>query len=98
MAMTGQNITAEEAYRIGLVNHIYPSEELMARAMEMADVLASKPRNALFETKRLTRELIDLDTHSALEEMGRTFRRCLDSEEHRARLEEVYAGLKKKRE
>ncbi|HEY7911927.1 MAG TPA: enoyl-CoA hydratase/isomerase family protein [Blastocatellia bacterium] len=98
MAMTGQNITAEEAYRIGLVNHIYPSEELMARAMEMAEVLASKPRNALFETKRLTRELIDLDTHSALEEMGRTFRRCLDSEEHRARLEEVYAGLKKKRE
>jgi enoyl-CoA hydratase len=98
MAMTGQNITAEEAYRIGLVNHIYPREELMARAMEMAEVIASKPRNALFETKRLTRELIDLDTQSALEEMGRTFRRCLDSEEHRARLEEVYAGLKKKRE
>jgi hypothetical protein len=64
----------------------------------MAEVMASKPRNALFETKRLTRELIDLDTKSALEEMGRTFRRCLDSEEHRARLEEVYAGLKKKRE
>ena len=98
MAMTGQNITAEEAYRIGLVNHIYPREELMARALEMADVMAAKPRNALFETKRLTRELIDLDTQSALEEMGRTFRQCLDSEEHRARLEEVYAGLKKKRE
>jgi enoyl-CoA hydratase/carnithine racemase len=98
MALTGRNITAQEAYRIGLVNHIYPREELMARAMEMAEVMASKPRNALFETKRLTRELIDMETQRALEEMGRTFRRCLDSEEHRARLEEVYAGLKKKRE
>jgi len=94
LAMTGQNIPAEEAYRIGLVNHIHPREELMARAMEMAELLASKPQNALFETKRLTRDLIDLDTNSALEEMGRTFRRCLESDEHGRRLAEVYAGLK----
>lgn len=95
LAMTGQNITAEEAYRIGLVNHVYAREELMTRAMEMAEVLASKPQNALFETKRLTRELIDLDTNGALEEMGRTFRRCLESDEHQKRLAEVYASLKK---
>jgi enoyl-CoA hydratase/carnithine racemase len=95
LAMTGQNISAEEAYRIGLVNHIYPREELMARAREMAEILASKPQNALFETKRLTRELIDLDTNSALEEMSRTFRRCLESDEHRKRVAEVYSSLKK---
>ncbi|HXG68544.1 MAG TPA: enoyl-CoA hydratase/isomerase family protein, partial [Blastocatellia bacterium] len=65
LAMTGQNISADEAYRIGLVNHVHPAEELMARAMEMAALLASKPRRALFETKRLTRELIDLDTQTA---------------------------------
>ena len=28
LAMTGRNITAEEAYRIGLVNHVYAREEL----------------------------------------------------------------------
>src|SRR4029079_12113860 len=59
LAMTGQNISADEAFRIGLVNHVYPREELMERAMEMAALLASKPKDALFETKRLTRELID---------------------------------------
>lgn len=96
MAMTGQNISAEEAYRIGLVNHIYPREELMNRAMAMAAVLASKSRTALFETKRLTRELIDLDTKTAMKEMGETFRRCLNSDEHRARLAQIYAGLKKR--
>jgi enoyl-CoA hydratase/carnithine racemase len=96
LAMTGRNITAEEAYRIGLVNHVYPQGELMARAMELARVLAGKPRNALIETKRLTRELIDVDTNSAMEEIGRTFRRCLESDEHQKRLAEVYASLKKR--
>jgi len=96
LAMTGQNISAEEAFRIGLVNHVYPSDELMPRAMEMAKVLASKPRNALFATKRLTRELIDLETNEALDEIGKTFRRCLASEEHRQRVSDVYAKLKNK--
>jgi enoyl-CoA hydratase len=96
LAMTGRNISAEEAYRIGLANHVYPREELMERAMEMARVLASKARNALFETKRLTRELIDLDTKSALSEISRSFRACLESEEHQKRVAEVYAGLRKR--
>jgi enoyl-CoA hydratase/carnithine racemase len=96
LAMTGQNISAAEAYRIGLANHVYPRQELMPRAMEMAALLASKTRNALFETKRLTRELIDLDTNSALEEIGRTFLRCLQSEEHLKRVAEVYESLKRR--
>ena len=96
LAMTGQNISAEEAFRIGLVNHVYASEDLMPRAMELAAVFASKPRNALFETKRLTRVLVDLDTNGALEEMSQAFRRCLASDEHRHRVANVYASLKKR--
>jgi enoyl-CoA hydratase/carnithine racemase len=95
LAMTGQNISAEEAFRIGLVNHVYPGEELMERAMELA-VLASKPRNALFETKRLTRSLIDMDTNAAFEEINKSLYRCLASDEHRLRVEEVLANLKKR--
>ncbi|MEK6323343.1 MAG: enoyl-CoA hydratase/isomerase family protein [Acidobacteriota bacterium] len=96
LAMTGQNISADEAFRIGLGNHVYPREELMPRAIEMAKVLASKPRGALFETKRLTRELIDLDSNSALDEIGNSFRRLVESDEHRRRVAEVLEGLKKK--
>lgn len=96
LAMTGQNISADEAFRIGLVNHVYPREELMPRAIEMAKVLASKPRGALFETKRLTRELIDLDTNSALDEIGRSFRRLVESDEHHRRVAEVIESLKKR--
>jgi enoyl-CoA hydratase/carnithine racemase len=96
LAMTGQNISADEAFRIGLVNHVYPREELMPRATELAAVLASKPQGALFATKRLTRELIDLDTNTALDEINKTFRGCLASDEHRRRASEVYESLKKR--
>jgi enoyl-CoA hydratase len=96
LAMTGRNISADEAFRIGLVNHVYPREELMPRTTEMATLLASKPRGALFETKRLTRELIDLDTNAALDEISDSFRRLVASDEHRRRVAEVIESLKKK--
>ena len=96
LAMTGQNISAEEAFRIGLVNHVYSRDELMTRAMELAEVLASKPRNALFETKRLTRSLVDMDTNTAFEEMNKSLHRCLASDEHRLRVEQVLTNLKKR--
>lgn len=98
LAMTGQNISADEAFRIGLVNHVYPREELMPRAKELATVLASKPRGALFATKRLTRELIDLDTNTAFDQIAATFRNCLASDEHRHRVAEVFENLKKQKE
>ena len=96
LAMTGRSISAEEAWRIGLVNHVHPPDELMARAEEMAELLASKPRAALFETKRLTRELIDLDTDQAMGEMHESVRRCMESKEHSERAAEVFARLSKR--
>lgn len=95
LAMTGENISAAEAYRIGLVNHLYEREELLNKARELAAVLASKPRFALIETKRLTRELIDLDTRTALAEIHKSLQLCFDSPEHKTRVAEIYAKLKK---
>ena len=94
LAMTGRNISADEAHRIGMVNHVYEPEELMQRAAELAELLASKPRSALFETKRLTRELIDMGTKEALAEINSTFRRCLESAEHSERVAEVYKSIR----
>src|SRR5262249_25649354 len=91
LPLTGQQSTAPGAYRIGLVHHVYAQTELLPQALGLAAVLAAKPRRALIETKRLTRELIDMDTARALEEIGRTFRHCLESEEHHKRVAEVYA-------
>ena len=97
LALTGENISAVEAFRIGLVNHVYPREELMDCAMDLARTLAKKPQGALFATKRLTRELIDLDTETALDKIGSTFRECVNSEDHKRRVAEVFERLKKRR-
>lgn len=39
--MTGEMIDAQEAYRIGLVNQVVPSDQLQERALEFANRLAN---------------------------------------------------------
>jgi enoyl-CoA hydratase len=39
---TGRMVNAEEALRVGLVNAVYPKEELLPKAKEMAETIASK--------------------------------------------------------
>ena len=41
MMMTGEVIDAQEAYRIGLVNQVVPSDQLQERALEFANRLAN---------------------------------------------------------
>ena len=42
LLLTGQQISAEEAWRIGLVNRVVPAANLMTEVRALADVLASK--------------------------------------------------------
>ncbi len=60
MLLTGRVIEAEEAYRIGLVNHLYPQEELLERAVETARRMAEKPPLAL----RMTKDAIGIGLNS----------------------------------
>ena len=43
MILTGRSISAEEAYRVGLVNRVVPAESLMDEARKLATDIASKP-------------------------------------------------------
>lgn len=47
LILSAEMIDAREAYRIGLVNHVVPSEELRSRAQEYATTLAGKSPVAL---------------------------------------------------
>ena len=94
LAMTGEIIHSNEAHRIGLVNHVCDSEQLLSSTMSLAETLAVRPRQALFETKRLTRELIDVDTQTAFRRMGKAIRDRLQSEEHQKMAQEFVAKLK----
>ena len=52
LLMTGDFITAEEAYRIGFYNRVVPTGELSRSAQELATRLAAGPANGLAVTKQ----------------------------------------------
>jgi enoyl-CoA hydratase len=52
MLMTGDPITAQEAHRLGMVNDIYPLEELMDAALKIAEKIASNSPTAVQAVKR----------------------------------------------
>lgn len=85
--MTGDLLSAQEAERIGLVNHITPAQECVPRAEAFARRLAEGPVLAVKGTKvsvnKLLREAVNLvlDTSLALE--AQTF----TSEDHREALQ-----------
>ena len=52
MLMTGDPITAQEAHRLGMVNDIYPLDELMDAALKIAEKIASNSPTAVQAVKR----------------------------------------------
>ena len=52
MLMTGEPITAQEAYRLGMVNEIHPRAELMRAALSIAEKIADNSPTAVQSVKR----------------------------------------------
>lgn len=80
MIYTARNINAEEAYRIGLVNHVYPQEELMNEAIKMAETIAKKAPIAVRYSKEAINRGIEVDMDTAIvieeKEFGDCFETC----------------------
>ena len=52
MLMTGEPITAQEAYRLGMVNEVHPRAELMRAALSIAEKIADNSPTAVQAVKR----------------------------------------------
>ncbi|MFT7106122.1 MAG: crotonobetainyl-CoA hydratase [Yoonia sp.] len=66
MLFTGRWLDAEEAHRWGFVNHIFSAEELIARAWDMARVLASGPPLVYAAIKEIVRDAEDSKFQDAM--------------------------------
>ncbi|MFN8572213.1 MAG: enoyl-CoA hydratase-related protein [Gemmatimonadaceae bacterium] len=55
MVLTGEPIPAAEALRLGLVEEVLPPDEVLPRAMQLAERMASRPAVALAAAKEATR-------------------------------------------
>ncbi|MDQ0166389.1 enoyl-CoA hydratase/isomerase family protein [Bacillus horti] len=66
LILTGEIIHAQEAHRIGLVNHVVPHEELKERAYELARKIASKPPITIQMAKIALNESVTTDLPAGL--------------------------------
>jgi enoyl-CoA hydratase len=66
MLMTGEPITVEEAYRLGLVNEVLPSEKLMEKALEIAGKIARNSPTAVQAAKHAARRSEGEPTEQAI--------------------------------
>ena len=53
LLFTARIVEAEEAYRIGLLNHLVPSAELRSKTMEIAKMISKNNRGAIMGIKAL---------------------------------------------
>ncbi len=72
LCFTGERITAAEALRIGLADHVVPAAELMTKVRELAGKIAANGPLAVAEAKRLIHlgQSMPLDAALALEQRG----------------------------
>jgi enoyl-CoA hydratase len=64
--LTGRSASAQEALEQGLVLEVVPRAELLARALALAEELASKPATALAAAKFALQRAIDPSIHDGL--------------------------------
>lgn len=83
LILTGRRVKAEEALRIGLVNAVYSPEELMGKAMELAQLIASNGPVAVRSGKRLVQLAFNGQTVSGLETELQLFGRAFGTAEQR---------------
>lgn len=83
IVFTGSNIKADEAYRIGLVNKVFPKEELMPAVMKLAKKIASNAPVAVRNSKKAVTDgfLNDLDHAITIEE--NYFSECFATEDQK---------------
>lgn len=74
MCLTGQLISAQRAYEIGLINYVVPADQVMAKSMELARVIAANAPISL----KLTKEIFHIATQVSEEDAQRFCNRCWD--------------------
>ena len=79
MIYGARNIKAEEAYRIGLVNNVYPLEELMPAAKKLAATIARNAPIAVRNCERAINEGLQVDMDQAVVIEEKLFGNCFET-------------------
>jgi len=81
LVLTGEMVTAEEAWRLGLLNKVLPHDQLMPEVKRLAAKLAAKGAVALKAAKAAIEEGADADLARGLANEGALFALCFSTED-----------------
>ena len=96
MIYTGQNIKAEEALRIGLVNAVYPQQELLNEAKKLASTIGKNSKNAVSLSKKAINQGIQVDIESGIKIEEELFGECFENRDQKERMKNFLERNKKK--
>ncbi|MFB5192128.1 enoyl-CoA hydratase/isomerase family protein [Alicyclobacillus fastidiosus] len=83
LILTGRDVTADEAFRIGLVHQVVAPEQLEESALELAERLAAGPPIATTLSKRLLVSTYEVSLVQQLKAELRDLKECLATEDVR---------------
>ncbi len=82
--LVGAGMAADEAYRIGLVNAVYPLEELLPAAKKMASIIAANAPIAVRNCKKAINDGLQVDMDHAIVVEEKLFGDCFETEDQKA--------------
>ena len=83
LVLTSRTIDAQEALQIGLVKHVYPADVMLDKALELADLIASRPQVAVRQAKQAIRIGKQIDINSAIAFESEAFGLCFSTEDQK---------------
>ncbi len=83
MLYTCGKVKAEEALRLGLVNAVYPAEQLMEEALKLAGRIAGNAPIAVRATKKAVNDGIQVDIDSGIAIEAAQFGTCFETEDQK---------------
>jgi len=95
---TGQNIKAEEALRIGLVNEIYPKNELLTEAKKLAKEISKNSAYAIKNSKKAVNEGLKVDVDEGIKIEEKYFGDCFETPDQKKRMENFWNKGNSKKE
>ena len=96
MIFTGQNIKADEALRIGLVNAVYPQNELINEAKKLALSISKNSKNAVKLSKKAINDGLQVDIEKGIKIEERLFGECFENPDQKERMKNFLEKGKKK--
>jgi enoyl-CoA hydratase len=83
LILSGRTVDADEALRIGLVNALFPPEELLDRTLELAGSLAAKSPLVLAAAKEMVNLALQGELSAGLDEEAERFAQLFASEDQK---------------